>query len=189
MSRPDGSRSHIFGRGVSSKHTLNKRASKKSNSSKRRPGRHHLGNNSRTAIILAVLIVVLAIASWLYMSRIDMILGKADGEGYRNVTFTDAMLTCQNFARERYGARIRQLTLDSHSSRWEQRTGQYKLFFRTTMTGRGSTSKGVSPTADFWINCDVNGRRGKVRDFDLIEDKTQKNEAQRKRDGGLFGWP
>ena len=46
-------------------------------------------NNTRTAVVMAVLIVVLAIASWLYMSRIDVIMGKVDSQSYQNVTFTD----------------------------------------------------------------------------------------------------
>ena len=138
---------------------------------------------------MGLLIVVIAIASWLYMSRIDVIMGKIDSEGYRNVTFTDAMLTCQRYIRERYKDRVRQVTLDSHSSRWEQSAGQYKLFFRAVIAGRKKTNSQSNSTADFWINCDVSGRKGSIRDFDVIEDKSQKSEVQRRDDGGLFGWP
>lgn len=145
---------------------------------------HHASKNISTAIVLAVLIICVAIASWLYM---DYVKGMVrEDKTYKNVTFTDALLTCQNYTRERYGASLKRLTMHNHSSRWDQSTRQYKIFFKADIQGKNL----MQPAAEFWLACDVSGRSGKIRDYDAQEDKGLKSEAQRmNNDGGMFGWP
>lgn len=140
--------------------------------------------NARAALVMAGVIVCVAVASWVYLEQMGF--GRVAG-GYKNVTFTDALIECQDFTKERYGDNLKRLTFDAHSSRWEQDRGAYKLFFTADMVGRGS--KTSSDTSEFFISCDISGRSGKVRDFDSLENKAQKTEAQRMNDGGLFGWP
>ncbi|BCD96061.1 hypothetical protein [Marinagarivorans cellulosilyticus] len=137
--------------------------------------------NIRTALAMALVIISVAVASWFYMQHFS-----AGGRKvYRNVTFTDALLECQAFTAERYGPRLKRLTMDSHSSRWEQRLGVYKVFFTATM----QAGPDPADTREYWVACDVSGGAGKVRDFDMLEDKGGKSEVQRRNDGGMFGWP
>ena len=140
--------------------------------------------NTRAALLMAVIIVCVAVASWFYLQQMGM--GRSKGV-YKNVTFTDALLECQSYTRERYGDSLKRLTFDAHSSRWEQAAGVYKLFFAADMAGR-SAAPG-DETSEFFIACDISGRSGKLRDYDALQNKAQKPEAQRMNDGGLFGWP
>lgn len=138
--------------------------------------------NTSAALIMAVLIVCVAVASWFFLQQF----GRTEG-GYKNVTFTDALLECQAFVKERYGPSLRRLTLDSHSSRWDDRRGEYQLFF-TADIGAADAPAGAE-IAEFFIACDISGSSGKLRDFDALENKELKPEAQRMNDGGIFGWP
>ncbi|HEY7773520.1 MAG TPA: hypothetical protein VIC26_10065 [Marinagarivorans sp.] len=137
--------------------------------------------NVRTAIAMLVVILCIAVASWLYMSYFSAGAGR---ETYQNVTFTDALLECRNYTHERYGDSLQYLVMDDHSSRWEQRSGVYKVFFKATLRSEGSAEPRT-----FWVACDVSGQRGTIRDYDVSEEKATKNGAQRRNDGGIFGWP
>lgn len=139
--------------------------------------------NVSTAIVLLVIMMIVAVASWFYIDQ--MSLSAQQDKSYRNVTFTDALLKCRAFSEARYGAKLKSLTFDSHSSRWEQKSGQYKVFFKAVM----SSGKPRAVASEFWVMCDISGRNGSVRDYDLLEDKNLKTEAQRADSGGLFGWP
>jgi hypothetical protein len=135
------------------------------------------------ALIMTAIIICTAVASWFFFS--SNYEAKNDRKKYRNVTYADALLTCQNFSYERYGQGLKHLTLDTHSSRWEQRVEQYQLFFNAEIAGKTITA----PTMKISIACDVSGRSGKIRDYDMQEDKSLKTKAERMKDGGLFGWP
>jgi hypothetical protein len=139
--------------------------------------------NVSTAMVLAGFILCVAIASWFYVNKIKGMV--REDKAYKNVTFTDALLTCQNYSRERYGAKLKQLTMHKHSSRWDQSAGQYKIFFRADILGKNP----ALPAAEFWLACDVSGSSGQVRDYDAQENKGLKSEAQRMNDSGMFGWP
>lgn len=139
--------------------------------------------NVSTAIILLVILIVIALASWFYLFQMS---GESkQGEAYQNVTFTDALLKCRSFNEKRYGNKLKRLTFDSHSSRWEQQRGLYKIFFKADMV----SNKAATTFAEYWAMCEISGRNGSVRDYDLLMYKSQKNEAQRANSGGLFGWP
>lgn len=137
--------------------------------------------NIRTALVMALFIICVAVASWFYMQHFTM-----GSKGYRNVTFTDALLECESFTRQRYGPRLKRLTIDDHSSRWEQRSGEYKVFFTATM----QAGEEATDTREYWVSCDVSGSAGRVSDYDMLEDKGAKSEVQRRQGGGgMFGWP
>lgn len=77
------------------------------------------------------------------------------------------------------------LTLDDHSSRFDQAAYSYKVFFKAQM----AAPKGDVGTADYFINCYVSADGGKITAFDLYEKKESETEASRQDNGGLFGWP
>ena len=135
------------------------------------------------ALIMTAIIICAAVASWFFLS--PNYTEQSDHKKYRNVTYTDALLSCQKYSYERYGQTLKYLTLDNHSSRWEQKVGQYKLFFDAEIAGKTP----ASPTIKISIACDVSGSSGKIRDYDMQEDKSLKTKAERMKDGGLFGWP
>ncbi|WP_053981758.1 hypothetical protein [Marinagarivorans algicola] len=139
--------------------------------------------NVSTAVALLVVMIVVAVASWFYMRQMSS--SAQQDKAYRNVTLTDALLKCREFSEQRYGTKLKSLTFDSHSSRWDQQSGQYKVFFTAVM----SSGKRGAISSDYWVSCDVSGRNGSVRDYDMLEDQSLKTEAQRADSGGMFGWP
>ncbi|MDZ7922823.1 MAG: hypothetical protein U5M23_01920 [Marinagarivorans sp.] len=147
------------------------------------PKPNRSSNNLMIALIMTAIIICTAIASWVFFASNNEQTRK--NKKYRNITYTDALLTCQKYSYERYGSALKNLTLDNHSSRWEQKIEQYKLFFNAEIAGKTITS----PTMKISIACDVSGRSGKVRDYDAQEDKSLKTKSERMKDGGLFGWP
>lgn len=136
--------------------------------------------NTQAALLMALVIVCIAVASWFYLKQMGF--GRSKG-GYKNVTYTDALIECQEYTKERFGESLQRLTFDAHSSRWERAGDVYKLFFTADIARRSGD------TAEFFIACDISGSSGKLRDYDSLENKPQKPEAQRMNDGGLFGWP
>lgn len=110
--------------------------------------------------------------------------GRGSTSGYQNVTFTDAVLNCESQVRQTYRSQLQNLTLDDHSSRFDQPSYQYKIFFKAQMSSKAGTT-----ASDFYLNCYVSADRGNIATLDAYEQKEAQTEAIRKDQGGLFGWP
>lgn len=132
----------------------------------------------------ALFIIALSIITTLWVSGVLFSSGDK-GPAYKNVTFTDALITCENETRASYGSKLMRLVPDDHSSRYDSSSNQFKIFFKAAMT----SSKSESGIGEFYINCYVNAERGRIADYDVYEQKDSPTEAIRKDEGGLFGWP
>lgn len=135
-------------------------------------------------IVGGVAIIALSIAATLWFSG-AMQQGASLEQGYENVTFTDAQMTCNETVRNQYGASLLRLEPDNHSSRYEHSAHQYKIFYKAIV----SSGKGASNPAEFYVSCLVNASRGGIDEFDAAEQKEISSGAQRKSEGGVFGWP
>lgn len=136
----------------------------------------------RLAIALGVGIIAASVASTVWLSGV---FGGGSRAAYENVTFADAVIRCESQVRNTYKDRLRVLTLDDHSSRFDQTRYLYKVFFRAQMAG----AKGETGAADYFINCFVSSERGGIASFDLYQQEELQTEALRREEGGLFGWP
>ena len=135
-------------------------------------------------ILSAVGVVVLSVVTTLLFSDVllDTLSGGGD-QGYRNTTFTDAVIACRGQSQDAYGNQLQHLTLDDHSSRMDNSANQYKIFFKAMMTKRQDDG------GEFYINCYVSADSGRIAYFEGMEQKSTPTEAIRRNDGGLFGWP
>lgn len=138
----------------------------------------------RLVIAGALFIIAVSVFSTLWFSGI-LFRGAGSSGNYQNITFTDALITCEAESREQYGDKLLRIVNDDHSSRYDGKSNQYKIFFKATMASQKSES-GIS---EFFINCYVNADRGRIADYDVYENKEQRTEAIRKDEGGMFGWP
>lgn len=129
-------------------------------------------------------IIVVSVVTTLWFSGVFSP-ESSEEETYRNVTLTDAVLACEKKAYEAHGPMLRQLVLDNLSSRYDTRTGQYKIFHVATM----ASPKPGGAAMDFYVNCFVNTHRGSVTSFEIYEKRENPTEAIRKDGGGIFGWP
>ncbi|GAB1255848.1 hypothetical protein NBRC116494_03500 [Aurantivibrio plasticivorans] len=144
--------------------------------------------NTSVAVLLLFVIVCGFVATLVWRGDLDLISffggGNAGSNGYKNVTLTDAAMECQNFAQEKFGKRLRFITLDRHSSRYDERSNRFKMYYRLDLYGRNSSS---GETTEFFLNCFVHASRGSITHFESVENKQEQPGARRQSDGGFFG--
>ena len=113
-------------------------------------------------------------------------IGEGNDGGYRNITLTDAQLECEKEARKEFGERLRFITVDSHSSRYDQKLNRYKMFFGLDVYPKRGKNRDIA--VHYFLNCFVHGSRGSVTHFESLEDKEVASEPQRKPEGNIFGF-
>ncbi len=119
------------------------------------------------------------------LEMIKSVLSGDGGGGYQNVTLTDAQLACQEKARDRFGKRLRTITYDSHSSRYDKSMNRYKMFFNLDIYPKKREN---NQTVNYYVNCFVHGSRGSVTHFESVENKPVKTSPLREPDGNIFGF-
>ena len=112
--------------------------------------------------------------------------GGDSNSGYRNVTLTDAQLECEKEARDEFGERLRLITVDSHSSRYDQKLNRYKMFFNLDVYPKRGKNRDIA--VPYFVNCYVHGSRGSVTHFESLEDKEVTSQPLRKPSGNIFGF-
>lgn len=110
----------------------------------------------------------------------------SDKESYRNVTLTDAQIECEQKARVEIGDQLRLITLDQHSSRFEEKPNRYKLFFSVDVYPEGESTHGNSDP--FLLNCFVHGSHGLVTNFELLKVIEHKAKPHRQSGENVFGF-
>lgn len=132
---------------------------------------------------IGVGIILASVVTTLWVSGVFR--GKAPEQKYQNVTFTDVVVVCDKQIRGAYEGRLRGLTFDDHSSRFDRDDYLYRMFFNAQMTSEINES-GVG---EFFINCYVSADSGQVAKFEVYEKRESETEAIRRDRGGPFGWP
>lgn len=136
-------------------------------------------------IVGALGVIVASVVTTLFLSGFLMDQFSSEDGGYKNVTFTDALLTCDQYTRQSFSGKLTRLNVDDHSSRFDPSSNQYKIFYMA----EAKSSDSETGMGEFYVNCFVNAERGKVAYYESLEKKDAKTEAIRKQRGGLFGWP
>jgi hypothetical protein len=108
-----------------------------------------------------------------------------EDEHYQNVTFTDAVIQCQNAARAQFDVLLQTLTMDDLSSRQDHDSELYRIFFNAQV----AKSPNDPDAVEFYISCLVNARHGNIAEYNALEKKERASEPIRKNKGGIFGWP
>ncbi|MGI1679235.1 MAG: hypothetical protein K6L75_10915 [Cellvibrionaceae bacterium] len=112
-------------------------------------------------------------------------LGAGGSGGYQNITLTDAQISCHELAKSKYGKRLKYISVDGHSSRFEEKDNRFRIYFNMDLYPR---MKSEGDKADeFFINCYVHGSRGSVTHFEAIENKESSPGPLGEDQGGLFG--
>lgn len=137
--------------------------------------------------LLAIVLVIIALSviSTLWLRGIFSS-GDDEGRNYQNITLTDAVITCENEIRSVHKQRLRHLTLDNLSSRYDKAANLYRVFFVADLQ---FGKEAGTPSSTFLIGCFVSAKRGKIKGLELFEKKESTTEPIQKRDGGIFGWP
>lgn len=135
-------------------------------------------------VIFTAAFLVLATITGTYLIKTGSLGGDVDDNGYKNVTYTDAVLTCESTVRERFNDRIITLVTDSHSSRFDDRFFLYKIFLKANMTSPKNEHGNMH-----FINCFVKSSDGRISKFEVLEESEAETEALTNQPSNAFGWP
>ncbi|VUD59146.1 hypothetical protein TDB9533_02602 [Thalassocella blandensis] len=141
-------------------------------------------NKKQNIIVTVVAIAIVIVSSFMtyYATMVVDFSGSGDSGGYSNVTFTDATLTCERETKTTYGEKIGTLTVDNHSSRYDERQFLYKIFMEMNL--RNSNNEANL----FYVNCFVRSSNGKIRKYEVFEADAE--NPSRVDDGtNVFGMP
>ncbi len=135
-------------------------------------------------VVAAIATIVISVLITLVFSGALFDMGDGQEKGYRNVTFTDAVLTCQARTRDHFGDELALLTVDNHSSRFESDVYLYKIFLTADIREK------AHQTIMFYITCYVRSGSGRIAKFETFEDKeAPKGKAIKKGGDKFIEWP
>lgn len=154
----------------------------------RRRRRGRTAAQTAGVITASILAIATLVATALFISgtlTLEMFgLGGDDG-GYRNITLVDAQLVCEAEARKEFAKRLKSITVDSHSSRFDEKSNRYKMYFNIDMyPKRGDSNIAVN----HFLNCFVHGSRGSITHFESVEDREEGPKPIRETEGHIFGF-
>lgn len=132
---------------------------------------------SLAAIVLSTVIIAY------YTGSLDKLLNFNQGPQYKNVTFTDAVLTCRDYAKKQFSKKLSTLVVDNHSSRYEDKQFLYKIFLELDIKQEDS-----EPPVLFYVNCFVKAGSGRIAEFESFED-SETGEARAIDGTNMFGFP
>ena len=129
-----------------------------------------------------VAIAISVITTLYFTGHISM--GFMQGKSsYKNVTFTDATLTCKEATRNKFNESLQSVMVDNHSSRYEHNHFLYKIFLQA------DTTEKADKTTLYYINCYVKASNGSIDTFDVFEDKDTAKSGLGTKAGNFFNWP
>ncbi len=127
---------------------------------------------NKTNIVVAlsaVGVVVLSIFSTVFLVNIVFNDESENEQGYRNTTFTDAVLACESRIKNTYSSRIRTLATDNHSSHFSNSSQVFKIFLKLDLHDKKRTS-----SVAHYVNCFVRAKNGRIAKFDVLADEEGK---------------
>lgn len=136
-------------------------------------------------VVFAIVVVVVSVVVTIFFSKSGANPWRgSDFAGYQNVTFTDAVLNCESETENLYGDRIKHLTMDNHSSYYDEKQFIYKIFFTLDLrSGSGSHSE----TSLNYVNCYIKGHNGRLARYDVLEHVDETVAPITESEPGLFG--
>lgn len=98
-------------------------------------------------------------------------------------SMTDAKLICDGELQQEYGNKLQAYAMDDLSSRSGGKGGGYRLYYEITMYRDSGRKTGVDK---YYVNCFVTAT-GRIRQFELFQEKTYVPKAGRRTKGNAFG--
>ena len=135
-------------------------------------------------IICSGIFLVLASITATYLLKTGSLSGDADGNGYKNITFTDAVISCEKRVKDQFNDRLITFEVDNHSSRYENKLFIYKIFLKAKIVTKNNKHGNTH-----FINCFIASSDGQISKFDVFEETEQETEAVTEKETNAFGWP
>ena len=142
------------------------------------------GRRNIAVIVAALGIVALSVITTLWFS-VDFNAQPQSGQlRYRELGLDEAHQLCERYAKTEMGARLRVISLDSHSSRTDRTIGRHRMFFNAELY---ADKRRQGPTNEYFIACAVRLNRPVVASFTVTKNEDYKPKVHRKSGGGVFG--
>ena len=134
-----------------------------------------------------VVVILIAISSGGTLYVTGALDGSRFGEPvvYKRMTLMDAQLLCEDKTRKELGRRIHDFAIDNHSSRYDDYSDRFMMFFTANLY-EDDSREGFS-TLHF-INCYTRSDREQVSNFEVEQDAELQTRPIRARKGGAFGY-
>src|SRR5690554_6165992 len=126
-------------------------------------------------VIVSLLIIFGSVGSTLYFTGVSFgdfshQVGDVLGLEYKNVTLTDARLSCEKELRTRFEGRIQVMHVDTLSSRLDPAEDVFKVFMEADIYS--DSSRQGAPRKMF-MNCFVSAQRGHISSFEAAGDSQE----------------
>lgn len=137
-------------------------------------------------VIIAVGVIAFSVFATLYLNgSIPKFKRSGEAEEYKNVTLTDAQVVCENYTREEMGKRLKSLSVDDHSTRFDELDNRYKIFMLAELYDSRNRDGIARP---YFIHCFSSGNKADIAQFRIYEDEDAKPSPIRKEEKGMFSW-
>jgi len=147
-------------------------------------GSRESGKQKLIVVLGAIGVLLVSVVMTAMLIDGGLLWQKEESGGYKNVTFTDAVLTCQDTTNSKFSDKIRSLVVDNHSSRYESKLFIYKIFLKVYMESDDSGEVNLH-----YINCFVKSSSGRVKKYEVFEDKEEETTPVTEKETNAFGWP
>lgn len=145
------------------------------------------GSKKQAVLMVGVVIalVVLSCVGTLYAT--GALTGDRFGKSVvmKRMTLMDAQLLCDAEARKQLGERIRSIAPDSHSSRYDDRSDRFMIFYTADLY-EDDSRRGFPK--NYFVNCYTRSDREQISHFEASEDAELRTRVIRDRKGGAFGY-
>ncbi|ODS23473.1 hypothetical protein AB835_08545 [Candidatus Endobugula sertula] len=147
-----------------------------------------LNKKSKESIALQIVGLVLLLVFLVALSTVGTLITlgviKTRGDAKVIGSMAGAEHICDQKVRADYGHSLSVATVDDRSSRYDNKSGQYKMFYELTIYQGNNKHSGVKT---FYVNCYVSAKRGSISHIDYLEQKDFQPKAIRRRHGNAFG--
>jgi hypothetical protein len=134
--------------------------------------------------LLAVLLFLVAVSAMTILiatGTVDIMAPDAPPIEY----IGDAEKACDRRVKTDRGSSLSALSVDDHSSFYDESSGEFKLFYEMQLFNDSNKQSGVTT---FYVNCVVSSARGVIAKMKYLEDLEVTQKAIRREHGNAFGF-
>lgn len=135
-----------------------------------------------TLIIVLTFLVVIAVIATLMNTGV-IVLKRSDSAPVRYLG--DAQQVCKNRIQADHVDSLQMLAVDDLSSRFDEESGQFKVFYEMSVYADASKQTGVK---NLYVNCMISSASGTVFKMEYLEQKEFTGKPIRREYGNPFGF-
>ena len=135
----------------------------------------------QVAALIVLLLGLLSISVFATLMAMGVV--KYDQPRVSLGSMLDAENMCNGLIKEDHQENLSSFVVDDFSSRYNEQTGEYMMFYEVELKRDVNNPSGVDT---YFLNCFVS-KKGRLSVFNLVEDKTFVPKAIKRTTGNAFG--